>query len=59
MLKLKKAVRIKNFTGSHLQPSLMFEGKASGLPLKYSLVRIKTNWASTINIFNDIHFCLV
>jgi hypothetical protein len=41
MLKLKKAVRIRNFTDSHLQPSLMFEGKSSGLPLKYSYVTRK------------------
>jgi hypothetical protein len=55
MLKLKKAVRIRNFTGSHLQPSLMFEGKSSGLPLKYSLVRMKTNLGKGIKHFSDIH----
>jgi hypothetical protein len=41
MLKLKKAVRIRNFTDSHLQPSLMFEGKSSGLPLEYNYVMRK------------------
>ncbi len=36
MRKLKKAVRIGNYSDSHLQPSPMFEGKGSGLLLEWS-----------------------
>ncbi len=36
MTKLKKAVRIGNYSDSHLQPSPMFEGKLSGLLLDCS-----------------------